>query len=238
MVKASEKPSAQDSLAPRLSGAEHLPLIGLVGGVASGKSLVARQLCECGAALLDADSAGHEVLRLPEVVQAAHQRWGNKVFGPDGQIDRAALARVVFEPGPRGSEEREFLEQLTHPCIGRLISRQAAELTRSESVAALVLDAPVMMESGWDHICDRVVFVDTPREVRLARVLARGWSEQDFAAREDVQKSLDAKRARADVVIDNSGSSESTRAQVERFWHSLIGEFPPDSSAIRGPTRE
>ena len=238
MVKASEKMSAEAATATRLPGTEHLLLIGLVGGVGSGKSLVARLLCECGADLLDADRAGHEVLRLPEVEQAVLERWGDRVFGLDGHIDRAALARVVCEPGPHGSKVREFLQRLTHPRIGRLISRQAAELSRDESVTALVLDAPVMMESGWDLICDRVLYVDAPREVRLARVLARGWSEQDFAAREGAQKSLDVKRARADVVIDNSGSPETTRAQIERFWRSLVDKLSPDSSPIPNPTLE
>ncbi len=85
-----------------------------------------------------------------------------------------------------------------------------------------MLDAPLLLEAGWDKFCDTLVFVDAPRELRLARALARGWSEEDFAAREGVQESLDWKRRRADVVVDNSGSPEQTRSQVERLWHSLI----------------
>ena len=86
-----------------------------------------------------------------------------------------------------------------------------------------MLDAPLLLEAGWDGLCDTLVFVDAPRPLRMARAVGRGWREEEFAAREGVQKSLDSKRARADVIIDNSGSPESTRAQVERFWHTLVG---------------
>ena len=197
-------------------------VIGILGGVASGKSLVAKQLAELGAGLLDADGAAHEVLRTEAVEDAARQRWGPEVFGPDGRIDRARLARVVFGDSPQAAAEREYLEKLTHPEIDRRLHRQAEQMAAGGTPAA-VLDAPLLLEAGWDRLCDRVVFVDAPRELRLARARKRGWSEADFAAREGAQESLDFKRKRADLVLDNSGSPEQTQAQVERFWHSLVG---------------
>jgi dephospho-CoA kinase len=197
-------------------------LIGVLGGVAAGKSLVARQLARLGAGLLDADRAGHEVLRLPEIEAAVRQRWGAGVFDGEGRIDRERLARIVFADPPDGPRERKHLEQLTHPQIGRLLSRQAEALARSGSAAA-VLDAPLLLEAGWDKLCGKLVFVDAPRQVRLSRALARGWSRENFEAREEAQESLDFKRKRADVVVDNSGSPEQIQAQVERFWQSLFG---------------
>ena len=197
-------------------------VIGILGGVASGKSLAARQLVGLGAGLLDADRAGHEVLRLPRIKAAARARWGEAVFGPDGRIDRTRLAGIVFADPPGGPREREYLEQLTHPEIGRLLKQQMEQLAASGKPAA-VLDAPLLLEAGWDKLCEKLVFVDAPREVRLSRAKARGWSEEDFAAREGVQESLDFKRGRADVEVDNSGSPEQTQAQLERFWQSLIG---------------
>ncbi len=196
-------------------------LIGILGGVASGKSLVARQLARLGAGVLDADRAGHEVLRLPRIEAAVRRRWGHQVFGPDGRIDRSRLARLVFADPPDGPRERRHLEQLTHPEIGRLLARQAEALAGSGAVAA-VLDAPLLLEAGWDKLCEKLVFVDAPRQTRLVRASARGWSREDFAAREEAQESLDFKRERADVVLDNSGSPEQTQAQVERFWQSLL----------------
>ena len=199
-----------------------MQVIGLMGGVASGKSLVAEQLAALGAGVLDADRAGHEALALPEIEAAARQRWSAAAFAADGRIDRARLARIVFAAPPDGPREREYLEQLTHPEIGRLL-RQQAEALAAAGTGVAVLDAPLLLEAGWDKLCDRLVFVDAPRQARLARALKRGWTEEDFAARERAQESLDSKRKRADAVIDNSGSPQYTQAQVERFWHSLIG---------------
>jgi len=197
-------------------------VIGLLGGVASGKSLVAGLLAELGAGVLDADRAAHEVLTDAAVESAARERWGSNVFGPDGRIDRARLARIVFAGGPDGRRQRKYLEQLTHPRIGRLLAGQADRL-RASGAAAAVLDAPLLLEAGWDRLCDKLVFVDAPRDIRLERARKRGWSEEDFDAREAAQESLEAKRRRADVVVDNSGSAASTRAQIERFWRTLVG---------------
>ncbi|MBU4271445.1 MAG: dephospho-CoA kinase [Planctomycetes bacterium] len=196
-------------------------IIGITGGVASGKSTVARLLEKLGAGVLDADRAGHEALRLPQVEAAARRRWGEKIFGPDGRIDRSSLARIVFAPGPEGRKERLFLEQLTHPEIARLFRLQADVLEKM-GVKVVVLDAPLLLEAGWKDLCDKIVFVEAPWEARLSRALARGWDKEDFDARDGAQESLQHKRECADVIIDNSGSPERTQAQVERFWASLL----------------
>jgi len=195
-----------------------MKVIGILGGVASGKSLVAAELGRLGAGLLDADRAAHDVLRMPEIEAAVRRRWGASVFDADGRIDRARLARIVFAAPP----ERRHLERLTHPKIGRLLAQEAERLEAGGRAAA-ALDAPLLLEAGWDKLCDTLVFVDAPRDVRLARAVARGWSREDFVAREEAQESVRAKRERADFVIDNSGSLEPTRSQVERLWRSLVG---------------
>lgn len=198
------------------------PVIGLLGGVASGKSMVARQFAELGAHVLDADRAGHEVLRTPEVKRAAVERWGGGILGPDGEIDRSSLAGIVFAPSPNGEKERSYLEQLTHPRIARRLQDEAERVAAS-GCRAVVLDAPLLLEAGWDRFCDKLVFVDAPCQQRRERALARGWSEMDFAFREGSQESLDSKRKRADVVVDNSGSPDQTRGQVRRAWRYLFG---------------
>jgi dephospho-CoA kinase len=200
-----------------------VPVIGLLGGIASGKTLVAKCLEELGAGVLNADRVGHEVLLEDEVKRAARQRWGDGIFAADAQIDRKALAKIVFDPSPKGREELQYLEELTHPRIGQRLSQEAQELAASGRYPALVLDAPVMLEAGWQTLCDHIVFVDAPRPARLGRALARGWTEADFTSREAAQESLDVKLRHADAIIDNSGSAESTQAQVRRLWHSLIG---------------
>jgi len=196
-------------------------VVGILGGVASGKTLVAAELARLGASVLDADGAGHTVLCQADVRDALVARWGRAILCRDGRVDRKALARIVFAPPPSGPAELAYLERLTHPPIGVLLRQQLADLTR-RGVAVAVLDAAVMIEAGWDRWCDRMVFVDAPRETRLARCRRRGWTDEEFARREAAQESLERKRARADVIIDNSRSAASTRRQVERFWHATI----------------
>ena len=197
-----------------------MKIIGLLGGIASGKSLVAEQLCQLGAGLLDGDRAGHEVLRLAEIEQLVRDRWGKEVFGPEGHVDRKRLGRIVFAPSPEGRRELEYLERITHPRIGERLRQQAADLA-AQGRAVTVLDAPVMLKAGWDKLCDHIVFVEALQEIRRARAIARGWRQEDIAARESAQEPLAMKRERADSVIDNSGSRQETQAQVERLWRML-----------------
>lgn len=204
-----------------------IKVFGIVGGVASGKSFVARHFARLGAAVLDADRVGHEVLRQQEVEQAARGRWGDKIFGADGHIIRRALAEIVFAPTAEGRAELEFLERLTHPRIKEQLQNEIAELERQATAPAVVLDAAVLLKAGWNRFCDKIIYVEAPREARLERALDRGWTEEDFARREATQESLGAKRKLADVILDNSGSPEATQAQVERFWHSWTDPSPP-----------
>ncbi len=198
-----------------------LRTIGLLGGVASGKSLVSTIFADHGLGVLDADRVGHEVLRMPHVLAAARNRWGEIIISADGQIDRGRLAKMVFAADETGIRERAFLEHLTHPEIALRLMLEANQWAAS-GVPAVVLDAPVLLEAGWDEWCDKLVYIDAPRTIRLARALARGWKEEDFNAREDAQESLDFKRRRADVVLDNSGSTEQTRSQIERCLPTLL----------------
>jgi dephospho-CoA kinase len=173
-----------------------------------------------GALILNADRAGHEALRIPEIEAAARERWDDGIFDGDGHIDRKKLAKIVFAPPPDGPRERKHLQALTHPEIGRLL---AAQVEANKGVAPLiVVDAALLFEAGWDKLCDGTAFVGAPREARLARALKRGWTKEDFAAREEAQDSLDSKRARADWIIDNSGTVGHTEAQVKRLWQRLI----------------
>jgi dephospho-CoA kinase len=208
------------------------PVIGILGGIASGKSFVARELQKRGAVLLSADEAGHEVLREPAVEHAAQERWGSNIFGPDGHIIRGRLADIVFAPSPDGARELAFLEQLTHPRISARLKPQLDQLLQDPQTKAVVLDAPVMIKAGWNKFCDTILFIEAPREQRVWRARQRGWSQEDFDRREAVQESLNAKRDLADVVIDNSASQEQSIAQIEKFWLSLTGSLPPTNPPL------
>jgi dephospho-CoA kinase len=196
-------------------------IVGVVGGIASGKTIVATELERLGAVVLNADRAGHAVLDDQAVRQALVERWGRGVITPAGTVDRQAVARIVFAASAAGPKELEFLEALTHPRIRVLIERQIGQLAKRGTRVA-VLDAPVMLKAKWDQLCDEIVFVDAPREIRFVRGLARGWSEAEFDRREAAQTPLDVKRARAERVVDNSGSAATLRCQVGQLWRELV----------------
>jgi dephospho-CoA kinase len=192
--------------------------IGLVGGIASGKSLVAKLLAEHGAVVLDADRAGHQALsESPAIERALHEHWGDAVFTSDGSVDRRAIAERVFAIGGTAETDRRFLESLLHPEIRRRLKDELAAAAAAGKQVA-VLDAALLFEAGWRTLCDLVIFVDAPREARLARALSRGWTEPEFAAREAAQWPIEEKRREADVIISNDASEAELRQAVAGLW--------------------
>ncbi|MCZ6572647.1 MAG: dephospho-CoA kinase [Planctomycetota bacterium] len=184
-------------------------MIGLVGGVASGKSMVARLLAEERPAFrIDADAITHEVLDRPGVARRIAARFpGTRRRG--GGIDRRKLAARVF--GGRSRRALDDLEAIMHPPIRETLKRAIA---RSRSPLVLV-EAALLQENGADGLCDAVVYVAAPARVRRARALSRhGWTEREHRAREAGQWPLRRKRARADIVVDNGGPVERTRRSV------------------------
>jgi dephospho-CoA kinase len=192
-------------------------VIGVLGGVASGKSTVAGMFQSLGAVRLDADGAGHAALLAPEIREQLAARWGEGVLSGRGQIDRQKVAEIVFGSQPQALEELRYLESVTHPRIAERLEADLREAAAAGALAA-VMDAAVMLEAGWDRLCDRLVFVDVPREERLRRAHQRGWTTAQFLAREAAQWPLARKRQRADTIIDNSGSLEETLDQVKAVW--------------------
>jgi dephospho-CoA kinase len=196
---------------------ENTPLfvIGLAGGIASGKSLVASCFEHFGAAVLDADRIGHEILKEPDVIAAIVSRWG-QIVTQDGEIDRSALARIVFGSGQSDSSELEHLEAITHPRIHQRICERLKELT--DDFQVVVLDAPVMFKSGWDQLCDKIVFVDADESIRQQRANQRGWDACELSKREANQTPIAEKRSRSSDFIDNSKSKEETYIQARELW--------------------
>jgi dephospho-CoA kinase len=207
-------------------------VLGITGGIASGKTFVARELSDRGARILQADRVGHAVLRLPAVKQALHARWGGEVFASRdvrGRVDRAAVARRVFAPPPDGPRELAFLESVTHPLIGTQLAKHLRRWRSQGRIAVAVLDAPVLYKAGWERYCDHVVFVDAPLAVRAARAAQRGWSLSELQARQAAQPDLSLQRHRADAVIDNGGSPSETGRQLDalwRLWVACVDEVP------------
>lgn len=196
-------------------------VIGIAGGIASGKTLVAECLQNLGVVLINADRIGHEVLQQADVVNAIRMRWGETIIHSDGQIRRAEIAKRVFAPPPAGTVELAFLEKLTHSRIGEHLQQELRALQNTCDTSAVALDAAVMFKAGWSQWCTHILFVDTPRTLRIERAHQRGWTEADLIARESSQAPLTTKRKAADYVIDNSGTSKETQTQVEQLWDKL-----------------
>jgi dephospho-CoA kinase len=185
------------------------PVIGLLGGIGSGKSFVAAQFAELGCKVVDADRVGHELLREPEIRQAVRERFA-EVVGPDGEVDRRRLGERVFS----SQEDLAALEAIVDPDLWRRV-RQAVEEARRQDVPAVVLDAALILEKGLDNLCTVMVYIETREEVRQVRAkAARGWLPSEVARREARQVSLKTKRERADYIVDNSTSPEHTFEQV------------------------
>lgn len=196
-------------------------VIGIVGGIASGKTLVAETLQNLGVVVMNADLIGHEVLQHPDVSNALRARWGETVCDEDGRIRRSEIAKRVFGPPPQGPTELAFLENLTHPRIGDQLRQKLDSLQNSGDTPAVALDAAVMFKAGWNRWCTHILFVDAPREQRFERARQRGWIDADMTARESSQTPLATKRKMADHVIDNSGSPAETRQQIKQYWKQL-----------------
>jgi dephospho-CoA kinase len=203
------------------------PVIGLVGGIGSGKSAVAAELQKHGGYLINADQLGHEALRQPDIMARVRARWGHDVFDLQGNVDRRALGRKVFAD----AQERAALEKIVFPYIEKRIAEQIE--TGRGSGCFIVLDAAIMIEAGWARRCDRIIFVDTPRSQRLERLLQqRGWSEEEVSRRERAQMPLAEKRRHADAVIANNDGIEALVQQVHELlvaWGLVPSPRPKDA---------
>lgn len=200
-------------------------VLGLTGGIGSGKSSVARLLADRGAVVIDADAIVHELQRAGEpVFEAIVRAFGDGVVRPDGELDRRALGALVFDD----SEARTRLGRLTHGPVGLEMARRL-EAARSAEAALIVLDIPLLFEGrpvGSDAArsapYDSTVLVWVPAAVQVERTVARdACSVEDATRRIDAQLPIDAKREWADFVIDNSGSPEQTAQQVDGLVEAL-----------------
>ena len=197
--------------------------IGLLGGVASGKSLVGDLLGELGAFVVDADRIGHEVLeKEPTIKEELRTLWGDSILDAEGEVDRAKVGEQVFGYASSAIANRRRLEALLHPRIRQRVEELRAQIASQNDTPVLVLDAPLLLEAGWDSICSLLVFVDSPEDLRQQRAQERGWEPTELIRREQAQLPLDAKRRRANAVIENSGNLEDLREQVTKFWAAHV----------------
>ena len=192
---------------------------GLTGGIGSGKSTVASLLSARGAVVLDADQLARDVVAVGTPGhRAVVDRFGPGVVAGDGALDRAALAGVVFDDLAALAD----LNAIVHPAVRAAIADRLAELEGTTEV--VILEIPLLVESGRSYGASTVIVVDCPEDVALRRLVeGRGMAEDDARRRMAAQASRADRRARADIVVDNSGSRAALERQVDQVWGQLLG---------------
>lgn len=195
------------------------PVIGLLGAPGSGKSHIASMMADRGCAVIDADAIAREQLNTPEVVAELIGRWGEHLVDDRGEVDRGAVAEVIFND----QAERRWLESLIHPRVHRRRETLRAAYFADDRVRAVVEDCPLLIESGLARGCDALVMVEASESVRRQRVAeSRGWSPDQLSRREKTQAPLDIKRKLADYTVVNESGAESLDKAVDSVLASVL----------------
>lgn len=194
------------------------PVIAIVGGIGSGKSEVAKLFVRKGGMLFDADVEVRGLFNDEEVKNKIREYFGITVFDSAGNVERSALAKVVFG----NAESRLFLESILHPLVLKKVEQKIKDFKEFSESSFLVLDIPLLLEKNWRKLCDFLVFVDCNKEERLKRCMARGWTEAEWESRENSQMPLTDKASICEYNISNSQSYEYTIQQVDdllKIWN-------------------
>lgn len=194
--------------------------IGLTGGIATGKSTVARLLGDRGIPVLQADRLGHELLATGPVMARVVDLFGSSVLDDRGLVDRARLGALVFQR----EEARRALEQVLHPLIKARCLREM-ETARSRGDRLFVIEAALLVEVGWTALFDLLVVVDAPMDQRISRLMARdNLSLEQALMRIESQLPMEQKRAAADLIIDNDGTLEVLASKVDQLLLKISGD--------------
>lgn len=190
----------------------YLVVIGLTGGVGSGKSTVAKFFERLGAKVLDADKIGHYILNLPKIKKILVGLWEKEILNEAGKVSRKVLAEKVF----KNSEEVKRLNAILHPQIKDVLDKKVEKMGKSRKI--LVIDGALLLESGYSIKCNRLLFVDVPLKLRQERTVHyKKWDKNEVIRREELQIPLKEKRRYADFIIDNSKSKALTFRHVKHI---------------------
>lgn len=190
------------------------PVIGIMGGIASGKSAVAAEFARLGCKVIDADEIAHELLQKRAVKERVVASFGRDILNPAGQVDHKKLAEIAFADAKKLS----LLTEIIHPFVLERTEELIEQYTTEEQVKAIVLDMPLLVEVGWAPRCDKLIFVECSDKLRFARAKKKGFDDNQLKIREKFQISLDKKVALADnTVVNNSGFSALVRQVADIF---------------------
>lgn len=207
-----------------------IPVVGITGGIGSGKSSLPRTVTRFRLHIIDADAIAHSLLREPDMIGQIVQEFGTRILNADGQISRGHLAEIVFGNRPEQQLARQRLQAILHPAVRKESLRQIQAVPQDAD--CIILDAALLLEAGWGDLCDALVFVDTALARRQDRVSSsRGWSRDELERREQCQWPVDRKKQIADFVVDNSGTAQESGRQFEEVLQAVLTSFRTQDSA-------
>ncbi len=195
-------------------------LIGILGGIGAGKSTAAACFSRLGCGVISADQIAHEILDQPEVIGEITTLFGDEIRTPAGWIDRSKLAGLVFSC----REKRDALNRIVHPPVLARCEAMIERFGRDPAMPAIVLDVPLLMETGWEKRCDVLVFIDCREEKRAERMQKKGVPDtEEQKKRENFQISLDKKKEMAHYILDNNSDESELAKQVEAVFSAIRG---------------
>lgn len=204
---------------PSMDNSVRKPVIGILGGIGSGKSAVAAEFAKLGCAVIDADKIAHELLDEPSVKKEVICSFSQAILDHTGKINRKKLADAVFADG----DKLLTLNRILHPLVLAQVERLIERYNRQQQVKAIVLDMPLLVEVGWDKRCDRLIFVNCNPQIRLKRAKKMGvLGENQLKVRENFQISLDKKATIADNTIDNNSGFSALARQVADIFSYIV----------------
>ncbi len=198
-------------------------IVGVLGGIASGKSLVTRLLAKMGGEILNADQIAHEILSQEETVREIVSRFGESILADHDrpQVDRKKMAALVFGDSEHHYAARQQLESVLQPRIRRELLHRIERWKSAPTAHFLILDIPLLVEREWHQLCDHILFIDTPRERRVEFARQRGWTEKQLADREATQMPLHEKQKFASFVLKNNGTEQDLVEQLQKWFSTL-----------------
>ena len=194
------------------------PVIGIIGGIASGKSTVARAFAKLGCKVIDADAIAHELLDSEAVRDEIVASLGREILDSTGKIDRKTLAEIVFDD----ADKLLFLNGILHPRVLERAEVMIEQYGRQEQIKAIVLDIPLLLEVGWAKRCDRLIYVDCSKKTRVDRLKKAGIDKNQLKIRENFQISLDNKARLADNTIENNSDFSTLVRQVADIFSEIM----------------
>jgi dephospho-CoA kinase len=208
-----------------VSKSKKKPIIGILGGVGSGKSTVAAEFAKLGCEVIDADKIAHELLDKPAVKNKVVASFGKVILDSAGKISRRKLARIVFADAKKLSKLNKIIHPLVFKEVRKLIKKANRHLgCRQKQVKAIVLDMPLLAEVGWAKRCDKLIFVECKQQIRAKRAKKIGiFNKSELKNRENFQISLDKKKSIADNTIDNNSGFSALARQVTDIFSGIYG---------------